>query len=173
MVSIRLVGTAQSARSLNREGVKHYKAGEYAKSESNYKKALKTTPSLIEASYNLGLSYYKQEKYPEALKQFKTSLSKTEDKTLIARLNHNLGNTYLKLNQLKESVEAYENSLRLNPHDEETRYNLTYALLKLKARQKNNQKDTKDLLNKIEQEENVSQQFMRRNKNMGKDVKNW
>jgi Ca-activated chloride channel homolog len=173
MFSLQIKLQAQSARSLNREGVIHYKAGEYEKSESNYKKALKHTPTLIEASYNLGLSYYRQQKYAEALKQFKTTLAKTEDKALIGRVNHNLGNTYLQLNQLKESVEAYQNSLRISPQDEETRYNLTYALLKLKARQKNNQKDTKDLLNKIEQEENVSQQFMRRNKNMGKDVKNW
>lgn len=164
---------AQSARSVNREGVLHYKSEQYEKSEREYRKALKISPSLIEASYNLGLSYYKEQKYSEALKQFKSSLTKTEDKIVIAKLNHNLGNTYLKLNQLKESIEAYQNSLRINPNDEETRYNLTFALIKLKARQKNNQKDTKDLLNKIEQEENVSQQFMRRNKNMGKDVKNW
>jgi Ca-activated chloride channel homolog len=162
----------QSARSLNREGVKDYNSGEYDRSASTFKKALKKTPSLIESSYNLGLTYYKQEKYAEALKQFKQALNKTEDKALIASLNHNLGNAYLQLNQLKESVEAFQNSLRLNPSDEETRYNLTYALMKLKARQQKDQ-NTKDLLNKIEQEEKMSQQFMRRNKNMGKDVKEW
>ena len=164
---------SQSARRLNREGIEEYKKGEFKESERLYKKALEESANLIEASYNIGLSYYKQENYTQALNQFKKTLSKTEDKDFSAKLHHNIGNTYLQLNKLKESVESYQNSLRLNPNDNETRYNLSYALMKLKARQKNNEKDTKDLLNQIEQEENFSQRFMRRNKNMGKEVKNW
>lgn len=163
----------QSARKLNREGIKEYKKGEFTESENLYKKALNENPNLIEASYNVGLSFYKQENYTEALNQFKKTLSKTEDKVFSAKLHHNIGNSYLQLNKLKESIEAYQNSLRLNPNDNETRYNLSYALTKLKARQKNNEKDTRDLLDQIQQEENFSQQFMRRNKNMGKEVKNW
>ena len=164
---------SQSGRSFNREGVSHYKSEEYDKAEKSYRKALKVQPSLIESSYNLGLSYYRQRKYPQAISQFKLAISKTEDKVLLAKLQHNLGNTHLQLNQFKESIEAYQNALRLAPKDEDTRYNLTFALMKMKARNKNNPEDTKNLLDKIEQEENVSQQFMRRNKNMGKEVKDW
>ena len=36
---------------------------------------------------------------------------------------------------LKNSIEAYKNSLRNNPNDEDTRYNLSYALSKLKQQQ--------------------------------------
>ena len=46
---------------------------------------------------------------------------------ICARINHNLGNSYLKENKLEQAIEEYKSSLRLNPNDEETRYNLAYA----------------------------------------------
>lgn len=162
---------AQSARKINREGNEYYKNGEYEKAERNYEKAFAQNKNLIEASYNLALSYYRQEKYNEAITQSKKTLSRTSDKELLSKLYHNLGNSYLKVNKLKESIDSYQNSLRINPGDKETRYNLTYAMLKYKASQK--EQNTKDLLDRIEQEEKFSQQFRRRNKNRGKEVKNW
>jgi Ca-activated chloride channel family protein len=49
----------------------------------------------------------------------------------------------LENNKLEESVEAYKKALLNNPKDEETRYNLVYALDKLKKQQQQN-KNNKD-----------------------------
>ena len=53
---------------------------------------------------------------------------------------HNMGNTLMKSNQYKEAVDAYKESLRINPQDQDTRYNLAYALEKLKQQQQNKTK---------------------------------
>ena len=45
----------------------------------------------------------------------------------LANINHNLGNSLLKENKIDLAIEAYKTSLRINPNDEDTRYNLAYA----------------------------------------------
>ena len=57
---------------------------------------------------------------------------------------HFLGNSLLKANKLPESIEAYKNSLKLDPDRKEAKYNLSYAqdlLKKQKEQQKQQQQD--------------------------------
>ena len=174
LLLLATLGLGQSARKYNREGNAHLEMKEFAKAASSYNKALRKNSSLTEASYNLGLAFYRQKKYNEAILQYKDLSNRIENKEILARVYHNLGNSHLQVNNLKESIEAYQNALRLNDKDEDTRYNLSFALIKLKARQQNEQKkSTQDLLNHMEQLEENTQQYMRRDKNKGKEVKEW
>ena len=49
------------------------------------------------------------------------------DKEKLAKAYHNMGNSYLFNQKLDEAIEAYKNSLRNNPDDFETKYNLAWA----------------------------------------------
>lgn len=141
-------GFAQSERSLIREGNRQYKDGKFTDSEINYRKSLELNKDSHVGIFNLGDALYKQEKYEEAAEQFRIATSKETDKQTKAQAYHNLGNSLLKAQKLQESIEAYKNSLKLNPKDIDTKYNLEYAkaLLQQQQQQKQDQKqqDKKD-----------------------------
>ena len=57
---------------------------------------------------------------------------------------HNLGNSFMKKKDYRQSVEAYKHSLRINPTDEETRYNLALAMKLLQKQQQQGGGDNQD-----------------------------
>jgi Ca-activated chloride channel homolog len=155
---------AQSLRSLNNNGVEKYKDKKFADAEVNFKKGLDKAPDNFITNFNLGDAYYQQKRYDEALKSYNAALSQAKTKNEKAHVYHNIGNSLLKSSKLKESIEAYKNSLKLNPNDEETKYNLSYALNMLKNQQKQNQNK-----NQQNKDQNKNQ---KQNKDQNKDQKN-
>ncbi len=117
---------------------------DFASAEAAYRKAIAKDPSNTAAKYNMGNLYYNREKAGQSQSRFneanKVSASK-EDKH---RINHNLGNSFMKQKKYKEAVEAYKNALRNDPTDDETRYNLALAKKKLEEQQKQNQDQDND-----------------------------
>jgi tetratricopeptide (TPR) repeat protein len=108
------------------------------------------------AQFNLGDALYKQEKYEDALRQFEGAASnKNLSKTAQANAYHNLGNSYLKAQKFPESVDAFKNALKLNPKDNDTRYNLAYAQAML---QKQKQQQQQQNQNKDQQKQDQQQQ---------------
>ncbi len=145
VITVSAIGMlqAQSLRSLNNNGVDKYKNKKFADAEVNFKKGLDKEPASFITNFNLGDAYYQQQRYDEALNSYKAALPQAKTKEEKAKVYHNIGNSLLKSKQIKESIEAYKNSLKLNPNDEETKYNLSYALDLLKN-QKNQQKQNQD-----------------------------
>src|SRR6056297_1924832 len=132
---INLSAYSQAERKFIRKGNQAYEDKHYTQSEVNYRKALEKETNSFEANFNVGDALYKQEKYQEAAKKFASLTNRDVSDEKTAKAYHNLGNSLLKSNRLKESIEAYKNALRLNPDDIETKHNLTYALRKLKEKQ--------------------------------------
>ena len=138
---------------------------EIAEAEANYKKSLSTNNKSIEGNYNLGNSLYKQGKIEEAEKQFQSIASdKNMNDEQKAMLYHNYGNSLLKDQKYEESINAYKNSLKLNPKDNDTRYNLAYAKARLQQQQqqqqqnKDQQKDDKNKDKKDQQQQQKQDQ---------------
>lgn len=138
---------AQSLRSLNNDGVNKYNEKKFADAEINFKKGLDKVPDNFISNFNLGDAYYQQKRYDEALKSYQTALAEAKTGNEKAKVYHNIGNSLLKSNQIKESIEAYKNALKINPNDDETKYNLSYALSMLKNQQ-NQQKQNQNQQNK-------------------------
>lgn len=139
-------------RQLIKDGNKLYDEGNYREAEIMYNKATQVNPNSPAATYNLALSLTKQLKSADndstknnltarALKLFETVPSLTKDSTLIAMAHHNRGNLYYENEAYSEAIEAYKQSLRHNPSDNDTRYNLRMAQLKLKEQQQQQDKD--------------------------------
>jgi Ca-activated chloride channel homolog len=153
---------AQSERKLVREGNQMYKNKKYSDAEVNYKKSLDANRDSKPAQFNLGDAYYKQGKYEDAMRQFEAlSADKKLDKGKQAQAFHNLGNSYLQSKKYEESINAYKNALKLNPKDNDTRYNLAYAqsmLQQQQQQQQNQQKDNKDQKKDKEKEKQQQQQ---------------
>lgn len=126
-----------------RKGNSEYNSENYSKAEVNYRKALEAKSNNTKAKYNLANSLYKQKKYKEAAEAYEAVSSTDLTKEEKAALYHNLGNSYAQQKEWEKSVKNYKESLKLNPNDGDTRYNLQYAMQQLKQEQQKqeNQKD--------------------------------
>ena len=142
MVVISAYG--QNERKVIRDGVRAYGDGEFEEAEVQFRKAENINQELYEAEFNTGAALYGQEKYEETVKQYESLLDQTDDPGKTAQIWHNIGNSLLEAQQYGPSIEAYKNSLRKNPSDEDTRYNLAYAKQKLEEQQQENQDSEQD-----------------------------
>ena len=124
------------------KGNELYKKGKYPEAADEYLKAMKAGND--KAEFNLGDAYYRMEKYEDAAKQFETKAEKAKTSEEKAKAYHNLGNSHLSQKKYEESIEAYKKALRQNPKDEATRYNLAYAMSKLKKQEQQNKNQNKD-----------------------------
>ncbi len=140
---IALPTFAQSTRGLVNDGVDQYEKSNFTEAEVNFRKGIENEIESYESQFNLGDALYKQGKFEEALEQFKKTFPLANTENTKAELFHNIGNSLLKAQKLKESIGAYREALKHNPNDIETKYNLSYALKQMKDKQKN-QKDNKD-----------------------------
>lgn len=135
------------------KGNKSYRNRDYSSAQQSYEHSLNISPSNT-TRYNLANSLYKQQKYNEAAEIYNSIATQSDDKLEKAEAYHNLGNAMMKSKQLDKGIEAYKQALRNNPQDEDTRYNLSYALkLKKEQEKKEDQEQDQD-----EQEQNQDQQ---------------
>ena len=132
-------------RRLIREGNRNYESQNYESGEQNYRKAYAANPESAEALFNLSDALYKEENYDEAVRIL-TELSKSPQLSDAqkAKVYHNLGNAMFSQNKLKEALEYYKESLRKDPGDRETKYNLAYVQELLKQQDQNGGGDNND-----------------------------
>ena len=182
-----LAGTAhglaqdKTDRDYLRSGNKLYNDSLFIKAEVDYRKALELNPKSTDAMFNLANALLMQQKAQEAMEQYE-SVSKIEkDKQKLAQIYHNMGVILQSSKQLPQCIEAYKESLRNNPKDDETRYNLALAQKLLKDQQQDQQnqdqqqqqqeqKEDKQDQNKDQQEQDQkdqqqNQQQQQQNKN--------
>lgn len=141
---------AQEEREYIRKGNRLYKKGEYAGSEGMYRRAQTQEKISVDGGFNLGDALYKQGRFGEATDEFSRAASASgEDREKQAESFYNLGNSLLKEQKFSESIEAYINSLKLDPGNMEAKYNLAYAQDQLKKEeQQQQQQQNQDQENK-------------------------
>ena len=147
---------AQNERKVIRDGVRAYEEEEFGEAEVQFRRAENLNQESYEAEFNTGAALYGQEKYEETVKQYQSMLDRTDDVDNKAQIWHNIGNSLLEAQQYAPSIEAYKSSLRINPTDNDTRYNLAYAKQKLKEEQQ--QQQEQDQNKDQEQDQNKDQQ---------------
>lgn len=146
---------AQSVRSLVNGGNEMFEKKQYADAEVEYRKALEKDKDLMEGSYNLGNAVHKQQRFDEAIQNYHQAIGKTNDKNMQSQLYYNMGNSYFEGKQYQESINAYKRALKLNPNDEDAKYNLAYAYKKLQEQQQQQQQQKQ---NKNQQQQKKDQQ---------------
>ena len=141
-----------------RSGNKLYKDSLFVKAEVDYRKALELNPKSADAMYNLGNALMMQEKAKEAMEQFDAASRLEKDKKKLAQIYHNMGVILQSSKQLPQCIEAYKQSLRNNPKDNETRYNLALAQKQLKDQQNQDQQQNKQDQKQDDKQQNKDQQ---------------
>lgn len=133
-----------------------YKNEKYEEASKNFDKVLNTP----EAKYDYANSLYKEKKYKEALTQYKNVVSSNKD--LEYKKLHNMGNSYVRLNDLENAKKMYENALKIK-EDKETRENLE-TVQKLLEKLKNQQQNKEDKKKEDKQEKKEEQNKEQENK---------
>ena len=162
-------------RDFIRMGNKYFRSGQYQKAETYYRKAIDKKPTM-EGYYNLGNALAFQDQDSTAFEMYKKAVAEPSDNALKkSHIYHNMGNlTYVSaLREMntggqnssqgfQQAVDLYKSALRLNPNDNETRYNLAMAQHQLKKSQQgcggNNDKNKDQDKQKQEQKQQQQQQ---------------
>lgn len=158
-----LVGFAQTDRQHIRYGNRWFKQDNYVKAEAEYRKAVDKNPSNPQALYNLGCALLMQKKDSAAIQQFENAGKIETDPKRKAMAYHNIGWICQSLKMYGEAVEAYKESLRNNPSDNETRYNL--ALCKRQQKKDKQDKQQQEKKQQQNQGEDKSQEKKEQDKN--------
>ena len=169
------VGLASTAQTMTekdyiRSGNRHYADSLFEKAEVDYRKALELNPSSTIALYNLGNALMGQiaqnpSKGGEALSQYTTAAKFETDKTRLAQIYHNIGVLMYAAQKYGESVAAYKESLRNNPTDHETRYNLAKAMHMNKQQQQDQQQQEQQQQEQQQQQQENQQQQQQEQQN--------
>lgn len=126
----------EEADRLISKGNEAYRAQQYEKAAQAYKAALEKDPNNVKASFNMGNALFKEKKFEEAAKVFEAAVKQTEEKKMQSQLYYNKGVSFTQQKKLEESIDAYKQSLRINPTDSLARENLQRALNEKKQQQK-------------------------------------
>lgn len=147
-----------------RRGDKLYADSAYDKAQTEYLKALEKDTENSKTLYNLGNTYLYQEKGNDAMAQYELAAKSETDKGKLAHIHHNMGVICQASKQYTQAVEYYKQSLRENPNDHETRYNLAVAMRMLQDQQNQQQQNQEQ-----EQEQEQEQQEQQQNQEQNQD----
>lgn len=133
----------KSYKTLVYEGNQKFNGKDYDGASSKYMEAVKSNEKDFTAHYNLGNALYKSKKYEEAKAEFEKAQRLSQTIPDKAAALHNLGNSYMQMNQPEKAADFYKQSLKQNPYNEATRKNFEIAKLKEKENQQKKNKDNK------------------------------
>ena len=166
--AMTLLSWSQQENRFIRQGNRQYDDGKYKEAEIDYLKSTQSGKASHKGFYNLGDAWYMQENYLQASAAFDTLRTFKMDDETRSKSYYNLGNSLLKaaldsaeLAQqiLPSSIEAFKQSLRLNPDDADAKYNLAYAQKFLdKSQQQQQQQQNQDKQDKQDQKQDQQQQ---------------
>lgn len=117
----------KKAESLIRKAERAKVENDFSGAEAEYRRALSKNEKSAEASYNFGHLYGDKDMEMESMSYLLRTAKNAESKDLKHKAFHNLGNAYMAQKDYAQAVRAYEDALRNNPTDDETRYNLAIA----------------------------------------------
>lgn len=165
LIAATTVHAQKAERDLIRKGNRMYNDSVYENAEVNYRKALEINPKSTVAMYNLANTLIQQNKLQEAMEQFAGAAKVEKEKPNLAQIYHNMGVIFQSQKDYAKAIEAYKESLRNNPKDDETRYNLALAQKLLKDQQQDQQNQDNQQNQQKQEEKQDQQQNQQQNQN--------
>ncbi len=127
VLSMLLTGFGQDAA---RQGYNAYQEGNFAEAESLFRQALESDPDNPRLLYNLGSTLAQQGDHEEAGEYLKQFREQSDEPSEQAQAEYNLGNVFSDQEDWENALRHYRNSLKINPQDEDARFNYELAYRK-------------------------------------------
>ena len=137
LLSISVAMSAQTDRKEVRSGNRQFRRENYKEAEISYRKALVKDSLSFAANYNLANVLYRGEHYDEAGKILETVRESAPASEYGADYFFNAGDIALAKKDYAAAVDAFKQSLLLNPGDLQAKENYIYARKMLENRQQN------------------------------------
>jgi tetratricopeptide (TPR) repeat protein len=116
---------------------------DYQQAMEKYGQAMEMDPELGEPTYNLANTLYRLEAFEEA-GQFLAQAIQTASDQLAEHGFYNLGNNFFQQELMPEAVEAYKESLRIDSHDLDAKYNLELAMVQQEQQEQQQEEEQED-----------------------------
>jgi Ca-activated chloride channel family protein len=137
-----------------------YWQGHYQKAEQAFIKKDMDHPKDVRNRYNRGCASFQNANYEGASAAFRSALKRTDDKQITFSSAYNLGNSLFKQGDFQGAAQAFKQAIKINPGDEDSKYNYGLALKTIEENQKKE---------KEKQQENQNQN---QEQNKARDKKN-
>ncbi len=124
--------TAQNYRDYIRRGNRQYRDSVYDKAQVQYQKGFEKDSSSVQINYNLANSLLLQGQPKEAMRLYEKALKQDNNPVRLHQIYHNMGVILQSQKQFLQAIQAYVMALRLDPSDQESRYNLVVCQYQLK-----------------------------------------
>lgn len=172
--------SAQVDRKEVRAGNRKFRKGDFAASEIDYRKAVLKDSLSIAGEYNLASSLYRQQNYEEAAEALGRADAQVAGTPHAADYYYNEGDVALQRRNYSAAVNAFRQSLLLNPGDIDAKENYIYAKEMLKNQQggggggqdnqgQQDQQDNQDQQNQDDQNQNDQDQQNQNQDNQNQD----
>lgn len=122
----------------NNAGNELFETGAYDEAFSEYRQAQVNDPDSAEPYYNAANALNRQGNLAGVQAQTGQAL-KSADLSLSAQAWYNMGNAFFDAEEWEQVIAAYQEALRINPHDQDAKRNLELALDKLREAQQQEQ----------------------------------
>ena len=152
LLLMTMTAVAQTDRQYIRQGNKQFHRGDYPGAEVSYRKAIEKNPKNPQATFNLGNALMAQKKDSAAVVQFENAARLETNPLRKALSYHNMGVICQTHKMYGDAIEAYKKALRLNPDDDETRYNL--VLCKHQKQKQDQNRQNQDQQNNDDKKKN-------------------
>ena len=135
LLALSLTASAQVDRHDVRAGNRKFKKEEYKQAEIDYRKAVVKDSLSLAGEYNLASTLYRQEDYDGAEKALDAIKDLAPASEYAGDYYFNQGDIALQKEDYAAAVEAFKQSLLLNPGDLDAKENYIYAKKKLQDQQ--------------------------------------
>ncbi len=125
----------QNDRDYIRRGNRLAKDTLFSKAQVQYQKAIEFDNTNPQAHYNLGNALLFQNKAEDAMKEYDSAVKFERNKERKAKMYHNMGVVLQSAKQFDKALACYQNALRNDPTNDQTRYNYALCLYQLKNNQ--------------------------------------
>lgn len=133
-----------------------------------YEKALEQNPDLFEAQYNLASAMIETKRYDAAEKILSTlALDTLRTEKERRDILYNLGNAQFAQQKYDKALESYRDVMRMNPDDEDAKFNYAYTKLMQQQQQQQDQNQNQD-----QQQQEQNQDQNQDNKDKGQNDQN-
>ena len=171
-LTLTLFSFSSFSQDLERQNIYYgnvaYDNENYEEAINYYSEALVASPLSYKAHYNMANAYFREKNFQKSADLYASIIDLAPTAFDKSKVYHNLGNSHFLNQKLDDASDAYKSALRLNPSDEETRYNLAYALL-LKQQQPPQQNENE---NQSDENENQSDKQNENDKQNESDKQN-
>ncbi len=191
IVACGAAASAQSYRGTVNDGNDLYHEKKYDRAREKYEQAAIAEPERPESFFNAGNAAYRSDDIKAALEQYEKAGLRIKDRETLSRTLYNAGNTFLnaadkgmdnpalkqaageqagnlQMEGYKQAIEMFKKALKVDPTDQDARYNLTYARKKLEDLQKQQQNQNQDQ-KKDQQKKDQKQDKQQDQKNQDKN----